>query len=137
MPIISTVIKTVTISLLCQNSLSVGAARKPAEQAFNFDKISSQPRSLPLACVLGSFTKMCLPKNFYTELKIINRSYTEWEPFKNISAFYITCHLLSRTKYFGLKRKVAGGVAKVQEFKASSCALSLLWEASLASYNDI
>ena len=46
MPIISTVIKTVTISLLCQNSLSVGAGRKPAEQAFNFDKISSLPRTL-------------------------------------------------------------------------------------------
>ena len=72
MPIISTVIKTVTISLLCQNSLSVGAARKPAEQAFNFDKISSQPRSLPAACA-GFIHQNVFTQNFYTELKIINR----------------------------------------------------------------
>ena len=65
-------------------------------------------------------------QNFYTEVKIINRFCTECGPFKNISAFYITCHLLFSTKYFGLKRKVAGGAVKVQEFKASSCALSLL-----------
>ena len=101
MPIISTVIKTVTISLLCQNSLSVGAGRKPAEQAFNFDKISSPPRTLVVR-ELGSFNKNVFTQKFYTELKIINRFPTEWRPFKNISALYVTCHLLSSTKYFGL-----------------------------------
>ena len=101
MPIISTVIKTVTISLLCQNSLSVGAGRKPAEQAFNFDKISSLPRTLVVR-ELGSFNKNVFTQKFYTELKIINRFPTKWRPFKNISALYVTCHLLFSTKYFGL-----------------------------------
>ena len=114
MPIISTVIKTVTISLLCQNSKSVGASR---HQAFNFDKISSVRPSVHLGWINVYWNIFIfLHWNIFIRLLIV---VGEWRSFKNISALNVTCHLLWGTKYFGFQRKVAGVTVLVLEFKAT------------------
>ena len=84
MPIISTVIKTATVSLLCQNSLTVGAGRLSIWQ-----NTSSHPGQW---CLLKIFPQNC-------QLLIVC---SQWTSFGNISALsqLVACCAELCTKYF-------------------------------------